>query len=358
MTDWMTIRVVLQEGMGATLEQAPGRVLLVHADHAFSELADTIDTTFGRWDLTPLHEFEVEGRCLLPGGGGPEDVLDEAIEPEDSEEVTVGEVGLRLGARFAYIFDRESRWVHDCSVQGVDVDPFALAGEEPDEPIAILGWGLLPDQYGRMTEQDAGTSQAERDWEDERAGLAQWSETESGSWDIVEEAIEGIARPRPDDELAAAAQQARSHADGKQWPWSVLWAAAGLEPADLPDDEELWTELAAAVVTPREGVPLDADDEAAWTALEPADWAGAVIELVRGGVGQPVTPDVLLDLVVACPEVDNGELSTEDEEVLLAGFETVVTLWHALGVVDDDDRLTALGLWGLPEALQLAWAEP
>jgi hypothetical protein len=31
-------------------------------------------------------------------------------------------------------------------------------------------------------------------------------------------------------------------------------------------------------------------------------------------------------------------------------------LWHVLGAIDDDDRLTALGWWGLPEAMRRVWA--
>jgi hypothetical protein len=41
--------------------------------------------------------------------------------------------------------------------------------------------------------------------------------------------------------------------------------------------------------------------------------------------------------------------------VLLEGLETVVTLWQALGAVDNGRQLTPLGRWGLAEALRVAW---
>ena len=37
-------------------------------------------------------------------------------------------------------------------------------------------------------------------------------------------------------------------------------------------------------------------------------------------------------------------------------FLPVASLWQVLGAVDDDERLTALGWWGLPEAMLRVWA--
>lgn len=377
----MTIRVVLSSGRGAPLDPPPGRVFLAHADHSFSELAEAIDTAFGRWDLEPVHDFDVEGRRLVLGGG-PEDVED-GPEPEDSEDVTLGEVGLRLGGRFTYVFDPVHRWLHDCTVVGVDIDPFDLFGEEPEAPVAVIGWGVLPDQYGRLWEtddpdgepleiddeviDDAGDPLLEDDeldtesddWtEDGATELTSWSDAEAETLEIVAEALGDFDREVPQAELQQAVERAREGQRDGTPPYALLWTAAGFDEDEPPaEDEELWLELAAAVVAPRTRVDMEADRAAAWSALEPADWAGAVIELVRAGVGSVATPDILLDLVAACPEVDNDDLTEEDEEVLLAGFETVVTLWQALGILDEEARLTALGYWGLPEVLQVAWSE-
>jgi hypothetical protein len=81
-----------------------------------------------------------------------------------------------------------------------------------------------------------------------------------------------------------------------------------------------------------------------------------VIELVRGGPGTPVSPRAVLDHIAACPEVEEEELTDEGEATLLAGLEVVIELWRQLGIVGPDGRLTALGHWGLPEALAEAWA--
>ena len=67
-TDWITIRVELLGRPGEdTAPAAPGRVLLAHARTRSADLADAIDTAFGRWDLTPLHEFSLGARRLLRG---------------------------------------------------------------------------------------------------------------------------------------------------------------------------------------------------------------------------------------------------------------------------------------------------
>ncbi|MGH8929746.1 MAG: IS1096 element passenger TnpR family protein [Egibacteraceae bacterium] len=355
----MTIRVVLTGREDVPLVQPPGRVLLVHADHTFADLAEAIDTTFGRWDLAPLHEFAVEGRQL---GAEPQPFA----SVEDSDAVTVGEVGLRPGSRFNYLFDLEARWIHICTVEGLGVDPYELAGGEPELPTPIFGWGTIPDQYGRHAE-DEGIRNGELgqqldefgfgDLDEELdAELAAWDEAETASWDVVAAALSGIERPLPTAELAGATARLRAQATDPDWPYDILFAAAAVSPSQLPaDDQRLWLELASSVVSPRDETPLDVEAEAAWLTLELADWAGAIIGLVRGGTGHPAEPDNLVQLIEACPEIDPDETDLEDEEVVAQGFETVVVLWEALGAIDSRHRLTALGRWGLPEALRVAW---
>lgn len=340
MTDWMTIRVVLAGRRGQPLDRPPGRLLLVHSDHTFADLSEAIDVAFGRWDLSPVHEFAVEGRRIVSAA---EAIRDEAVE--DSEDVTLGEVGLRLGARFSYVFDVGEGWEHDCRLEAVAVDPVDEYGDVPDGPVPLYGWGTIPDQYGRTIEDD----------EDDAPG--DWSDTHD-AWVAVASALADVERPRDDAALAAAAEQLRAFANSDDWPYDVLSAAGGLDDDDWPDDDEaLWLSLASGIVAPRGALPLEPDAEAALAALEPAEWAGAVIELVRAGAGQPVDPPTVLALIERCPEVRSDELSPEDESMLVAGLDLVVELWAALGVIGEDGYLTPLGGWGLPESLRVAWGE-
>jgi hypothetical protein len=340
-SDWLCIRVVLSSGAGAALAHQPGRIMLVQSDHTFAELSEAIDIAFGRWDLSPSHLFEVEGRRLL----SPEAAADPNEDAEDSDELTVGEAGLRLGARFRYQFDLGEQWEHECTVEEVDVDPYELQGDEPDQPVPVYGWGHLPDQYGRLRPDD-----------DEREEAPQPVLSEHASWQVVAEALEGVDCPRPDNELAAAATKIRNETRSETWPHNVLLAAGGLAVNTLPDDdEELWLRLASGVVSPREPLPLEPEDEAGWAALEPADWAGAVIELVRAGAGQPADADALVELIAGCPEVEVDDWAAADEELLAQGLDTVAQMWEALGAIDGQQCLTQLGCWGLPEALERAW---
>jgi len=57
-------------------------------------------------------------------------------------------------------------------------------------------------------------------------------------------------------------------------------------------------------------------------------------------------------------ELDDAEDYDEFDELSVEGlFLHVTAMWSVLGAIDDDDRLTALGWWGLPEAMQRAWTE-
>jgi hypothetical protein len=376
--DWMTIRVVLAAQSDEPLDSPPGRVLLAHVDHSFADLAEAIDTAFGRWDLTPLHEFDVDGRVLRPDG--------EAGEDEDSDELTLREAGLAEGDRFTYVFDLGEGWEHTCRVEEAGLDPFDDDegddddGEEPESPVPVFGWGSIPDQYGRETEEDGDDDldddlddegedgededveqvegEDDQDDDDEEDEEDDDADESAACWPIVADALADVPAPLDRDALVAATAALRRAGDdvGTEPGAEVLWAAAELDPEAAPsDDEELWLELAAGVVEPADDVPLDRATAGAWTALEPADFAGAVIELVRSGEGTTASPEALIELIERCPEIDSEELDEEDEAVILAGLEVVVALWRSLGALDREGMLTPLGVWGLPRSLERAW---
>ena len=49
----------------------------------------------------------------------------------------------------------------------------------------------------------------------------------------------------------------------------------------------------------------------------------------------------------------------EFDDLTMEGlFLPVTSLWQVLGAIDDDERLTQLGWWGLPEAMLRVWAPP
>ncbi len=56
-------------------------------------------------------------------------------------------------------------------------------------------------------------------------------------------------------------------------------------------------------------------------------------------------------LAVIVAESEGG-----DPAELTQVFTPVVTRWREIGAVDEQERLTALGWWGLPEALLRSWS--
>jgi hypothetical protein len=148
-------------------------------------------------------------------------------------------------------------------------------------------------------------------------------------------------------------------------------------PGDDEDDGEL-DEMSAAM--------------AAVCALDHFDWLAVISALATGGPG---TPASAADLARYVREFDaeqetDDDLGDEDDEDDESGghdesggddgdvafdpadfddfddfdelsveglFLHVTAMWSVLGAIDEDDRLTPLGWWGLPEAMQRAWTE-
>ena len=85
-------------------------------------------------------------------------------------------------------------------------------------------------------------------------------------------------------------------------------------------------------------------------------------------VGGPGTSASATDLAgyVRDYDPDGAELGEEDEDLGEDGefdelgmeglFLPVTSLWQVLGAIDDEDCLTPLGWWGLPEAMRRVWA--
>jgi hypothetical protein len=123
-------------------------------------------------------------------------------------------------------------------------------------------------------------------------------------------------------------------------------------------------------------------------ALDHFDWLAVMSALVTGGPGTPASaadlaryvrdfdPDEVIGLKGARagdavrdddddPEpggqdFDGGFDDYEDDfdELSIEGlFLHVTAMWSVLGAIDEDDRLTPLGWWGLPEAMRRAWTE-
>jgi hypothetical protein len=236
--------------------------------------------------------------------------------------------------------------------------------------------------------------------------FADWAAADREASEALGEVLRKAGRrPVPQDELTRACERARAEISGLTADGRMLAAFGGVRPSSLPaSDEELWLTLAAGVVQP-EGDPSefaqddedlddddfdydaeDFDDEldpisqamAAVAALDHFDWLAVISALVAGGPGTPASAADLAGYVRQFdPDADDGDediagvADEEDEDIDDAGFDfdalddelaieglfmQITPLWQALGAIGPDERLTALGWWGLPEALKRVWS--
>ena len=151
--------------------------------------------------------------------------------------------------------------------------------------------------------------------------------------------------------------------------------------ADLPaDDAELWLRLATGVASPEgpddwpqdEGELNETDSAiAAICAIDHFDWLAVITALAVGGPGTSASAADLAGYVRDY-DPDGAEQGEEDEDDFDLGdldedgefdelgmeglFLPVTSLWQVLGAIDDEDCLTPLGWWGLPEAMRRVWA--
>jgi hypothetical protein len=223
--------------------------------------------------------------------------------------------------------------------------------------------------------------------------LAEWDAADAEALSTIEALLDRIGdRPVPYAELRAAGERLREYIGRPGWPGELLIECGGMLPEDLPaDDTELWLALAAGVASPQgpddwdEPGGGDADPGeiqsavAAICAIDHFDWLAVITTLAEGGPGtsasaadlaayvrdyDPEYPEQGEEDDLDGDDVDLGaefdEIADEPEEFDELGMEglflPVTTLWHVLGAIDDNDCLTPLGWWGLPEAMRRVWA--
>ena len=149
---WLQIRVDLLGGRDIICDPAPGRTFIVGPAHSFAAFADAIDAGFARWDLSHLHTFELaDGRMI----GYPDDSWAPEMLWLDHAKLKVARE-VKAGDQFTYTFDLGDDWRHQCTVLPDKADPLEEYGIVPEVPVAIWGWGWIPDQYGRRSLDDGG----------------------------------------------------------------------------------------------------------------------------------------------------------------------------------------------------------
>ena len=267
-----------------------------------------------------------------------------------------------------------------------EIDPDLLSAADPVACRAYIAlqerWMTSPLPDGRVP-MDVLLDEKDEEF------LAEWDAADAEALAAVGELLDQVGdRPLPAEELRAASARLREHMARSGWPGQLLVECGGMRAADLPaDDAELWLRLAAGVASP-EGLeewaagPDQGDGElsetdsavAAICAIDHFDWLAVITALAVGGPGtsasaadlagyvrdyDPDDAEAAADDDDAEDEYDLDEFDDDAEfdELGMEGlFLPVTSLWQVLGAIDDEDRLTPLGWWGLPEAMRRVWA--
>ena len=265
-----------------------------------------------------------------------------------------------------------------------EIDPDLLAAADPGACQAHIEvqerWMTSPLPDGRVP------MDVLLDEKDEEL-FAEWDAADADALAATRALLARVGdRPLPREELRRASVRLRQDIARPGWPGRLLIESSGLGPEELPaDDAELWLSLAAGVASPAGPGPDDwagpAQDDgepgenelAAICAIDHFDWLAAITALAEGGPGTAASAAALAayvrDYDPGDPD-DGGPDGADDpddfffpddddefDDLTMEGmFLPVTSLWQVLGAIDDDERLTALGWWGLPEAMLRIWA--
>src|SRR6516162_2324369 len=140
--------------------------------------------------------------------------------------------------------------------------------------------------------------------------------------------------------------------------------AAGEEPDEMSAamasvaalDHFDWLAVMSALVTGGPGTPASAADLARYVRdFDPGEVPGLAADDQDETEDEENADDTAADY--QDEDFDSGDFDDFDELSIEGLFLHVTAMWSVLGAIDEDDRLTALGWWGLPEAMQRAWSE-
>jgi hypothetical protein len=267
-----------------------------------------------------------------------------------------------------------------------EIDPDLLLAADPAACRAYIAvqerWMTSPLPDGRVP-MDVLLDEKDEEF------LAEWDAADAEALAAVGELLDQVGdRPRPAEDVRTASGRLREHIARPGWPGQLLIECGGMRAADLPaDDAELWLRLAAGVASPEGSDDWAGADEAegelnetdsavaAICAIDHFDWLAVITALTVGGPGTSASAADLAGYVRDY-DPDGAESGADDEdededdydlgdldddaefdELSMEGlFLPVTSLWQVLGAIDDDDRLTPLGWWGLPEAMRRVWA--
>lgn len=168
---------------------------------------------------------------------------------------------------------------------------------------------------------------------------------------VLDEPLDDLlAVPAPPATMDTVDPADRAELDA--WALSVLRGALGEESQSGQFEDGLLDPL-----VPERQSEYPREEAEAFSALEWADWLGAVLGALRNGPGSDVSPRTLVDHINRCPEI-TSTIPKKDRPYYEWAWQHVLVNWQRHGVADSDRRLTEAGVGALPAALMAAWGRP
>ncbi|MGI9605660.1 MAG: hypothetical protein ACR2P0_05925, partial [Acidimicrobiales bacterium] len=149
--------------------------------------------------------------------------------------------------------------------------------------------------------------------------------------DLVWSAVRRDAPSEPPPDMAGTIDEVNKRLEVRDPDVLSIFVIAALEPKPLDQPEEL-ASLAGAYLSPHSLEPHRADEAAAIADLEPADWAGAVLGIVRADADLVVDGDALVTAINRCPEIATT-IPKRDAPRVAWAFDQTLYAWELLGVI-------------------------
>jgi hypothetical protein len=189
---------------------------------------------------------------------------------------------------------------------------------------------------------------------DEDELTAAWEAVDRQAAEVLELACAEVLSEDMPTAVVRAATELRAGVAAGTWPFDYIRNACGWHDGAPAEDIELWLRAAASVIAPEDDPQIDVEELAGVGGLEHADWLALVVGLVRRGLGARLDAESWFADLSTLPEIE-GEAPDDLEAYYGPVVETIAPLLQAIGALDSDRRLTAVGRWGLPQVLLLVW---
>ena len=183
--------------------------------------------------------------------------------------------------------------------------------------------------------------------------LGRAAEDDAYAAELVRSALAEEGRPA---QLAEAVDEFVGRVAAGDADALAAMAVAGVTADDVDSDPEAaLVRTAGAYLAPTDLSPHPRDEQSPIAALEPADWVGVVLGVMRERDSTPLTGAVAVAYVNRCPEIATS-IPARDAESVAWAFDRTFYAWEITGVLDDRGLLTEAGRWILPQAVRRAWS--